>query len=135
MDPPAGLQEPKCPSKRLAFDMWSAGCIFAELLHGKPILQGKNEIFEDTDPYLRKTLVGTSQNKLKTSHVKDAIGDKGKELNLIAEQLDWIYDLCGTPDEETWSGVSKFPCFDQHALDLLEKMLALDPAQGARVSA
>ncbi|KAG8383532.1 hypothetical protein BUALT_Bualt04G0023300 [Buddleja alternifolia] len=109
-------------------DMWSAGCIFAELLHGKQILQGKNE----------------------------------------AEQLDRIYDLCGTPDEETWPGVSKFPwyyrfkpmrqrkkrihelfrpyivhkpyiidlpnghlqcSFDQHALDLLEKMLALDPAQ------
>ncbi|KAI3740383.1 hypothetical protein L2E82_30811 [Cichorium intybus] len=24
-------------------DMWSVGCIFAELLHGKPILTGKNE--------------------------------------------------------------------------------------------
>lgn len=25
-------------------DMWSVGCIFAELLHGKPILPGKNEV-------------------------------------------------------------------------------------------
>lgn len=27
-----------------AVDMWSVGCIFAELLYGKPILPGKNEV-------------------------------------------------------------------------------------------
>lgn len=27
-----------------AVDMWSVGCIFAELLNGKPILTGKNEV-------------------------------------------------------------------------------------------
>ena len=27
-----------------AVDMWSVGCIFAELLHGKPILTGKSEV-------------------------------------------------------------------------------------------
>lgn len=27
-----------------AIDMWSVGCIFAELLHAKPILPGKNEV-------------------------------------------------------------------------------------------
>lgn len=27
-----------------AVDMWSVGCIFAELLHGKPILPGRNEV-------------------------------------------------------------------------------------------
>lgn len=29
-----------------AVDMWSVGCIFAELLHGKPILTGKSEVRE-----------------------------------------------------------------------------------------
>ncbi|KAL6552163.1 hypothetical protein OROGR_008317 [Orobanche gracilis] len=72
-----------------AVDLWSVGCIFAELLYGKPILPGKNE----------------------------------------TEQLNKIFELCGTPDELTWPGVSKIPCFDRHALDLLEKMLVLDPAQ------
>ncbi|GFQ03770.1 cyclin-dependent kinase c-1 [Phtheirospermum japonicum] len=76
-----------------AVDMWSVGCIFAELLYGKPILPGKNE----------------------------------------PEQLNKIFELCGTPDEVTWPGVSKIPCFDRHALDLLEKMLVLDPSQ--RISA
>ncbi|GJN14321.1 hypothetical protein PR202_gb01131 [Eleusine coracana subsp. coracana] len=85
------------------------GCIFAELLAGKPILPGKNE----------------------------------------PEQLTKIFELCGTPDELNWPGVTKMPWynnfkpsrpikrrvkesfkhFDRHALDLLEKMLTLDPSQ------
>ncbi|KAH9317744.1 hypothetical protein KI387_019513 [Taxus chinensis] len=96
-----------------AVDMWSVGCIFAELLNGKPILPGKSE----------------------------------------TEQLNKIYELCGSPDESNWPGVSKlkfwptlkpqrpmrrrvkefFKNFDKHALDLLEKMLTLDPSQ--RISA
>ena len=27
-----------------AVDMWSVGCIFAELLYGKPIFPGKDEV-------------------------------------------------------------------------------------------
>ncbi|RHN81053.1 putative protein-serine/threonine kinase [Medicago truncatula] len=65
------------------------------------------------------------------------------------EQLNKIFDLCGGPDEVNWPGVAKTPCynqfkptrpmkrrgkildsnFDRHALELLEKMLTLDPAQ------
>ncbi|KAM7277466.1 hypothetical protein ACFE04_019332 [Oxalis oulophora] len=94
-------------------DMWSVGCIFAELINGKPILPGKDE----------------------------------------KEQILKIYDLCGFPDETIWPGVTKFPWynnykplknpkrrvrevfrhFDRHALDLLDKMLMLDPSK--RISA
>ncbi|ETP44795.1 CMGC/CDK/CRK7 protein kinase, variant [Phytophthora nicotianae P10297] len=90
-------------------DVWSIGCIFGELLLGKPILQGKTEI----------------------------------------EQLQLIFGLCGMPTEETWPGFFKLPgaesfqmddkfvCplrerfknFPPHAVDLLEKLLQLDPAK------
>ncbi|XP_021887086.1 cyclin-dependent kinase C-2-like [Carica papaya] len=92
-----------------AVDMWSVGCVFAELLNGKPILPGENE----------------------------------------TEQLNKIFDLCGSPDENNWPGVSLIPWYDnlkptrpmkrrvrevfQHfdslALDLLERLLTLDPSQ------
>ncbi|KAA8544523.1 hypothetical protein F0562_022535 [Nyssa sinensis] len=63
------------------------------------------------------------------------------------EQLNKIFELCGAPDEVNWPGVSKIPWynnfkpsrpmkrrlrevfrhFDRHALELLERMLTLDP--------
>ncbi|CAL5424579.1 unnamed protein product [Camellia sinensis] len=71
------------------------------------------------------------------------------EYLLQPEQLNKIFELCGSPDEIIWPGVSKIPWynkfkptrpmkrrvrdFDCHALDLLEKMLTLDPSQ--RISA
>ncbi|KAK6138267.1 hypothetical protein DH2020_028014 [Rehmannia glutinosa] len=55
-----------------AVDMWSVGCIFAELLNGKPIFPGKDE----------------------------------------PEQLNKIFDICGTPSEEIWPGVSKIPWYN-----------------------
>ncbi|VVB18070.1 unnamed protein product [Arabis nemorensis] len=96
-----------------AIDIWSVGCIFAELLNGKPILPGRSEF----------------------------------------GQLKKIYELCGSPDENNWPGVSELPWysrykssrpmkrsiletykhFDGHALELLDQMLVLDPSQ--RISA
>lgn len=98
-----------------AIDMWSAGCIFAELLLRKPILPGKNEF----------------------------------------EQIDMIFKLLGTPDEQSWPGCKtlqyydmilsqaprkyqsrfdeKFASLDVHAKDLLRKLLAMDPEK--RISA
>ena len=97
-------------------DMWSAGCIFAELFTGRPVLQGKDE----------------------------------------ADQMKKIVDTCGKPTEANWPGVTKLKWYNHmvrqdregrsvkqsfqgkmmgcgHALDLLEKMLTLDPKR--RISA
>ncbi|CAL8470770.1 g10312 [Coccomyxa elongata] len=97
-------------------DMWSVGCIFAELLTGKPLFPGKDE----------------------------------------TDQMEKISQIMGSPTEKNYPGVTRLP-FHQHlkhryredrlrkhllekapylpegSLDLLEKMLRLDPTK--RISA
>jgi len=90
-------------------DIWSAGCLFVELLTRQSPFPGRDE----------------------------------------KHQLELIVRTCGTPDETNWPGVSKldgfkmlrgleghksrlaevFSKFDPKALDLLSKLLALDPAK------
>ncbi|MCO5579137.1 hypothetical protein L7F22_032989 [Adiantum nelumboides] len=91
-----------------SIDMWSAGCILAELFAGRPIMPGRTEV----------------------------------------EQLHKIFKLCGSPTEEYWR-TSNLPhatmfksqqpykrClsetydfFPGTAMNLLEQLLAIDPAQ------
>jgi cyclin-dependent kinase 12/13 len=96
-----------------SIDLWSAGCIVAEILSRKPIFPEENE----------------------------------------AKMLQRIYALCGSPNESDWPGVSSlplfdslgpkeqklkilsvklgdrslFPFFDDLAIDLVDKLLALNP--------
>lgn len=92
-------------------DLWGAGCIMAELWTRRPIMQGNTE-----------------QN-----------------------QLTLVSHLCGSITPEVWPGVDKLELYgklvlpehqrrrvkerlrtyvkDQYALDLLDKMLTLDPTQ------
>jgi len=97
-------------SYSFAADMWSAGCILAELLNGKPIFKGQTEV----------------------------------------EQLEKIYELCGTPTEQYWpeAAMLSFTGFAapttvhqrslkeklQHlrlvtpdAIDLIDKLLEVNP--------
>lgn len=97
-------------------DMWSIGCIFGELLQKDAILQGKNEL----------------------------------------DQISKIFALVGVPTEQTWPTYrrlphaksltfpknpkttasqlrTKFPLLTNAGIDLLSKLLALDPEQ--RISA
>lgn len=93
-------------------DIWSVGCIFAELYNGTPLFQG------------------TSHN----------------------DQIKKIFRVKGTPNEETWPGVSSLPDYsrnfekfpgenlrnfvpriDDVGFDLLNRMLQMNP--GNRISA
>lgn len=92
-----------------AIDLWGAGCIMAELWTRSPIMQGNTE----------------------------------------QHQLDLIIQLCGSIDPSVWPNVEKLPLYnrmqlkqgqkrcvkeriqpvikDQYALDLLDRLLTLDP--------
>ncbi|PWA69528.1 hypothetical protein CTI12_AA295090 [Artemisia annua] len=92
----------------ISVDVWSIGCIFAEMVNRKPLFPGNSEI----------------------------------------DQLFHIFKIMGTPDEDTWPGVTflsdyktKFrkrsakdlatlvPKLDEVGLDLLTKMLYMDPSR------
>jgi serine/threonine protein kinase len=93
-------------------DIWSVGCIFAELVTRQPLFPGDSEI----------------------------------------DELFKIFQIMGTPTEETWPGISSLPDYkaafpkwhpkslseivpgmDEDGLDLLQKMLTYEP--GKRISA
>jgi len=96
-----------------ALDMWSVGCIFAELINNRPLFPGDSEI----------------------------------------DELFHIFRALGTPNNESWNGVSDFPnyqttfpswkprpsqelvpkCNDPLAVDLLEQLLQYEPS--TRISA
>ena len=98
-------------------DLWSAGCILAELLNVGPRIGGTAAI-----------LPGTGE----------------------PDQLSKIWALCGTPDDTNWPGWNKLPLaksfipsetmprrvrqkfanvenFDEHAINLIDKLLTLNP--------
>lgn len=105
--PPELLLGERCYNRTI--DMWGAGCIMAELWTREPILKGN-----------------TDQN-----------------------QLELIQNLCGSITSEVWTDVEKLELYnriqlkqdlkrrvkerlgayikDQYALDLLDKLLSLDP--------
>ena len=89
-------------------DIWSIGCIFAEMVNGQPLLPGASE----------------------------------------ADQLQKIFKMFGTPNSAEWKGVKElpdwkedFPVFkpqslkqvcpalDDLGIDLLSKLMQLDPAK------
>ncbi|XP_077213504.1 cell division control protein 2 homolog [Tasmannia lanceolata] len=89
-------------------DIWSVGCIFAEMVNQRPLFPGDSEI----------------------------------------DELFKIFRVMGTPNEETWPGVTSLPDFksafpkwlpkalatvvpdlDPAGIDLLSKMLCLEPSR------
>lgn len=101
----------KAPEYGPAVDMWSVGCIFAEMLRGAPLFQGKEEI--DT-----------------LHQIADILGD------ILWPGCDKLPNFVRiTPRTPPPSLGELFPALrDQvDALDLIQKMLCLDPLK--RISA
>ena len=91
----------------LGVDMWSVGCIFAELMQKRPIFMCRNE-----DEVLAKVfyLLGCPSETYAPDYLKLEKFDRKK----------W-------KEHKTPHMAKVFPDAPPHALDLLSKLLALDP--------
>lgn len=92
-----------------AIDIWSIGCIFAELLTGRPLFPGKNVVHQLE---LMTDLLGTPSS----DSISKVRNEKAKRY------------LSSMRKKPPVSFIQKFPNADPAALKLLEKMLAFDPA-------
>lgn len=99
-------------------DIWSCGCILAELLMVKPLLPGK------TDPdQLERTLrlLGMPNDHVWSNFEKMA------QKNLLAAIPPGIPPATSPPSTEVWR--SSFSQFDDITQDFITKLLAYDPAK------
>ncbi|XP_074270487.1 mitogen-activated protein kinase 4-like [Silene latifolia] len=98
----------QCHTYGPAIDIWSVGCIFAELLGGNPLFPGKNQV----DQLMKIICILGTQNNSNLGFLTS-----WEALNLLKS---WPYTPGITFE-------SLFPYADQEGLDLLNKMLEFDP--------
>lgn len=97
-----------CDHYTAAIDVWSVGCILAELLGRRPLFPGKDYV--DQLKLIIKTLGAPSED----------------DLSFINSSKARAY-IRALPQSEKVAFRKKFPEADAQALDLLEKMLQFDP--------
>ncbi|KAL9261605.1 Cyclin-dependent kinase G-2-like protein [Drosera capensis] len=103
-----------------AVDMWSVGCIMAELLANKPLFEGKDEV-DQLDKIFR--LLGTPNEKMWPGY-SDLPGVK---VNFVQQPYNMLHKLF---PRASFTGS---PVLSEMGLDLLSKLLMYNPEE--RISA
>ncbi|KAG8967002.1 MAPK protein hog1 [Tulasnella sp. 425] len=101
----------------VAVDIWSTGCIFAEMLEGKPLFPGK-------DP---EKLMALDVNQF--SIITELLGTPGDDVIKTICSENTLRFVQSLPKRERIPFNERFKTQDPVALDLLEKMLVFDPRQ------
>ncbi|KAJ2827680.1 MAPK protein hog1 [Coemansia sp. 'formosensis'] len=106
----ARVQDPQMTGYKydVAVDIWSAGCILAEMFEGTPLFPGKDHVHQFS---IITELLGTPPD--------DVIQTIGSENTLRFVQ--------SLPRRKPVSFKTRFPRIEPLAIDLLEKMLVFDP--------
>ena len=108
-----------CATYDAAVDMWSAGCIVAELIRRIPLLPGRDHLHQ---LHLVLRMLGAPSSAL-----RDRLAAKGADpaaWEYISSIASGAPDALGSPP----SVASLFPQADVGAAKLAEQLLALDPA-------
>ncbi|KAJ0038831.1 hypothetical protein Pint_22264 [Pistacia integerrima] len=114
------------PKYTPAIDIWSIGCIFAELITGRPLFPGKN-VVQQLD--LVTDLLGTPSHGIHSSVLS-------KSLSLTISNCSFWPQIRNEKARRYLSSLwkkhpvpfsQKFPGADPQALCLLERLLAFDP--------
>ncbi|KAL7754468.1 MAPK protein hog1 [Sorochytrium milnesiophthora] len=91
-----------------AVDIWSVGCIFAEMLDGKPLFPGKDHVNQ-------------------FSIITELLGSPPEDVVQTICSENTLRFVKSLPEREKVPFSQRFPECDPQALDLLEKMLVFDP--------
>jgi len=98
-----------CQEYSKAIDVWSLGCIFGEMLLRKPLFPGSDYIHQLR---LITSFVGTPKS---AQDIWFVTNDKARKFML------------GLPRQLPANLTKKFPSADENAIDLVRRMLILDP--------